>query len=174
MTIDEFLAIAQTRILTAGEFIEFAGGMGLKITKREGKGFLKGNPKDPILLSLVEMMKREPYRTNVLALVEEDKTQPLPPQEPPPGKPEPPPVELPTVGVDCQICNSKWEPAATMIDIAMLCLRTNCPAKKNAEWEPYPAYENCLPNSGERNSSSNQKSRVFGNSTSIPKGGTKN
>lgn len=70
LTIEEFGEIISTRIPTAAEFVAFVRGQGWGVHARDGKAFLRGPVSDPLLQKLAKMLSREPYRSQVLAMVE--------------------------------------------------------------------------------------------------------
>lgn len=70
MTLDQFTQIAAQRVPTPQEFLSFVEGMGWRIGRKEdGRPALKAPPADPVAQRLARMLGREPYRTEVLALV---------------------------------------------------------------------------------------------------------
>ncbi len=70
MTLEEFSEITKTRIPTPAEFIAFAKGQQWSfVLTADGKPALKAPPQDPLVLAFAKMLSREPYRTNVLALI---------------------------------------------------------------------------------------------------------
>ena len=68
MTLDEFAAVSQTRIPTPKEFIGFVRGQGWAFKVDGEKAWLYRVPPDdmPVAQATAAMLKREPYRTNVL------------------------------------------------------------------------------------------------------------
>lgn len=68
MTLDDFHNLTRERIPTAEEFFAFVRSQGWSIRKTETAAALRATPTDPVALALAKMLRREPYRTNVLEL----------------------------------------------------------------------------------------------------------
>lgn len=95
LTLDDFAQITNERIPTAAEMIAFAYGQGWSFTTYGGKTSLRvPNSADPVAVAFAKLLSREPYRTNVLAALNE----PAPPPEP---QPEP-------EGVVCGTCRGTF------------------------------------------------------------------
>src|SRR5574343_1417386 len=90
--VEEYTEITKTRIPTAAEIVLLVYGMGWSIRyNSDGTASIRGDRTDPLCLSLAKMFKREPYRSDVLALVQQEKTNPAPePPKPVEAKPEAP------------------------------------------------------------------------------------
>lgn len=122
MTLDQFTAIAQTRIPTPQEFVSFAEGQAWSIvTKQNGQAALRvPDQSDPLARALAKMMSREPYRTNVLQVIRANERQP--------GKVELPVEEEATV---CPQCNGTWycprQEIADLVQSPHWCARPRCP-----------------------------------------------
>lgn len=88
MKLEQFAEVVRSRIPTAGEFLDLAEGMGWRVVAHEdGRAALRvTNAADPLALALARMLRREPYRTNVVAEV-------LARQSPPPAAHVEAPVE---------------------------------------------------------------------------------
>lgn len=70
MTLDAFCALVLTRIPTPAEFLAFVAAQGWRVSVApDGAGRLHARGDDPVAVALARMLSREPYRTNVLALV---------------------------------------------------------------------------------------------------------
>lgn len=96
MNLDQFAEVAKSRIPTAGEFLDLAESMGWRVVAHEdGRAALRvPDATDPLALALARMLRREPYRTNVVAEVR-TRQSPPPRAEPPASSapaPAPPPV----------------------------------------------------------------------------------
>lgn len=69
MTLADFVEVTKSRIPTPQEFVAFVDAQGWKFAQLDdGRPALKGT-RSPLIVSLARMLGREPYRTNVLALV---------------------------------------------------------------------------------------------------------
>ena len=140
MTLDTFHAITEERIPTADEFTEFVRSMGWSIRKEAEQAFLRAPKTDPVALALARMLKREPWRTKVLAPIIENVTEGPPHPTAVTGEPRPrekPPPQLPMA---CPTCQDQWEPEATTIDRALLCSHGDCPAKRMVNWDEVPRF----------------------------------
>lgn len=70
MTLDDFAGITAGRIPTANEFVQFVTGQGWKIaTNGQAASLRVRDTADPVALATARMLSREPYRSNVLALI---------------------------------------------------------------------------------------------------------
>jgi hypothetical protein len=70
VTLDEFQAVLRDRIPTPAEFVAFARSQGWRIDAGNGRAALKVRDRsDPLAVTFARMLGREPYRSNVLALV---------------------------------------------------------------------------------------------------------
>lgn len=69
MTLDEFAAVSEVRIPTPAEFVAFVAGQGWRIDTDGTRATLKAPASDPMAVATARMLGREPYRTNVLAVV---------------------------------------------------------------------------------------------------------
>ena len=76
MNIEDFHALTRQRIPTPSEFVEFVRSQGWAIGQKETGAFLRAPKSDPLALALARMMSREPYRTNVLALMSSPSPEP--------------------------------------------------------------------------------------------------
>lgn len=85
MTLEQMHHVIAERIPTPAEFVAFAGAQGWKIAVRpDGKPCLRvPDRNDPLAVALARMLGREPYRTEVMALV-------LPPAQVPAHAPDTP------------------------------------------------------------------------------------
>lgn len=132
MTLDDFTAITAQRIPTPAEFVAFVESQGWRINLSgdgERAGLRVPNRQDPLANALADVLKREPYRTNVLAEVRQRAEYDPPNESRPdtvvtdPNPPAPRPTAGPTV---CPTCDADIYPAATRADIAQLCDRAPC------------------------------------------------
>lgn len=70
MSIDEFAVVAKGRIPTPQEFVDLTEGLGWSfVVKGDGAAALKAPQGDRLAIALARMLGRQPYRTNVLALL---------------------------------------------------------------------------------------------------------
>lgn len=86
MTLTEFGAVVRQRIPTPAEFVAVVRGQKWSIEKYpDGRAAIRADKKDPLAVALAKMLSREPYRTNVLKIVDDG--------PPAAKKPEPKKVE---------------------------------------------------------------------------------
>ncbi len=72
MTIDQFATATAERIPTPAEFVAFAREQGWTIAVNGAEASLRVPDKtDPLAVAFARMLSREPYRTNVLAVLQE-------------------------------------------------------------------------------------------------------
>ena len=78
MTLQEFGAVVTRRIPTPAEFVAAVRGQGWSVAlKPDGSAALRvPDARDRLALALAKMLAREPYRTNVLALVRQEQAAP--------------------------------------------------------------------------------------------------
>lgn len=93
MTLEDFCAL--DRIPTPPEFVAFARGQGWRFRVADGgAALIVPDRNDPLAVALARMLSREPYRTNVLALLE-PKLVPRPAAAEPSSDPHPAIVRAP-------------------------------------------------------------------------------
>ena len=88
MNLDQLAEVVKSRIPTAGEFLDLMESLGWRLVVHEdGRAGLRvKDARDPLAVALARMLRREPYRTNVVAEVRAR-------QSPPPAAPVEAPVE---------------------------------------------------------------------------------
>jgi hypothetical protein len=70
MTLSEFAAVLEDRIPTPAEFLAFVEGQKWRVAQNEKGPVLKVPDRtDAVAVGLARMLSREPYRTNVLAVI---------------------------------------------------------------------------------------------------------
>ena len=97
MTLAEFRAVTVDRIPSPAEFVAFADGQGWRFGTAGGKPVLYARRDDPLAVAFARMLSREPYRTNVLAILDARGAVSVPDRRPEPA-PEPDP------GADVEAC----------------------------------------------------------------------
>ena len=97
MTIEQFFAVIATRIPTPAEFVAFAESHWRIGLKPDGTGVLGGDKNDPLIQAFARMLSREPYRTNVVALLKAHG----PKEDRPAARPDPEPEQEPE---SCRVC----------------------------------------------------------------------
>lgn len=109
MTLDEFAAVAATRIPTPAEFVAFVRGQGWRITTLDdGRASLWASPVNELARRTARMLSREPWRTGVLDLIRREQAEAAKsytPQVEPVALPYTAPAEKPT---SCQACGVNW------------------------------------------------------------------
>ena len=70
MNVVELHTVASERIPTPTEMIRFINSQGWQIKVRDGRGSLTAPKTDPVALGLAKLMSREPYRTNIIEVLE--------------------------------------------------------------------------------------------------------
>lgn len=146
MKLEAFHALTRTRIPTAQEFVDFVRASGWSIVQRERGACLRA-PVSPLTSALAKMLGREPYRTNVLALVL-DALPDVPTEArldaisvPAPEKTQPVPMPSTPAAETCRTCAANWEPSATPTDKALLCDKIlTCPYNRTLDWPSVPSY----------------------------------
>lgn len=79
MTIDEFAEVMEDRIPTPREFVAFVRGQGWAFKVDGEKAFIRARAGDDLAVSTAKMLGREPYRSNVLALLRAEPVSDSPP-----------------------------------------------------------------------------------------------
>lgn len=69
MTISDFRRITDERIPTPNEFVAFAAGQGWNFGMVGDRPVLFADRADPLAVTFARVLSREPYRTNVLAVL---------------------------------------------------------------------------------------------------------
>jgi hypothetical protein len=127
VTLDAFAATIAARIPTPAEFVAFADSQGWRIRVKPDGGAGLGAPKtNPLAVQLARILSREPYRSQVLAIVR-DRPPPdpeAPPFEAPPAPGEPNPTPAPT---HCQQCRAWVNPEVAAGDVRAMCSQSQCP-----------------------------------------------
>ena len=100
MTLAEFRAVTADRIPSPAEFVAFADGQGWRFGTAGGKPVLYARRDDPLAVAFARMLSREPYRTNVLAILDARGAAPVRN-----SNPEPAPEPEPEADVEvCRVC----------------------------------------------------------------------
>lgn len=100
MTLAELRAVAGERIPTPAEFVAFADGQGWRFGTAGGRPVLYADRGDPLAVAFARMLSREPYRTNVLAILDARGAVPVRDCRP---EPEPEPEPEPAAE-ECRVC----------------------------------------------------------------------
>lgn len=167
MTLDTFHAITEERIPTADEFAAFVRGMGWAIRVEDSKAFLRAPKSDPVAVAVARMLKREPWRTNVLKQIGVNEGPPQGEQRP---KEKPPPQLQP-----CTMCQLQPTDTMTETDLALTCDRiVSCPMKSKLTGSTFSVMQNlvsvpnCFSNSSGVSASSAKDSGNDGKRTTKP------
>jgi hypothetical protein len=132
--IESFLVVTKERPPTAEDFVRLVSGLNYRVAvKGDGTAALwVKDAGDPLAQRLAKMLRREPYRTDVLKLLAERGDLVNPSQAPadlPPPRPEPRPETTGrTEWESCPECKAQISPALTPDDALTLCNRVGARA----------------------------------------------
>lgn len=123
MTIDEFSELVGQRIPSPSEFVAFAAAQGWEVrTRADGTAALRvPDTADELAQAFARMLSREPYRTNVLTVLEVAPPATRPQETPTAGEPVPP-AEDPGA-TTCGVCRATvyTGEGLTRADVAAVC-----------------------------------------------------